>query len=203
MAAWLLVLMRLLERHGGDVSALGVDKEFSLPELHLLHGTEALVCVIFNKGLYGIIWEVHHAEEPYCESDLARDIPHVDWIELSLPDRLHLAADAGDPDPIEAEGPDRLLEPGNLGADVVLRPLCFEDVFTAHRNKRPGFPGQVSLACHNSPVDDPLLECINHEGGGDSTVLCFLEDLLIRAPCRDACHVFAEIRIFNHPSHLP
>ena len=178
-----------------DVPALGVDPELALPDLHLLHGAEVLARVVLDKGLHGLVREVLHAEETYCEGDLAGDIPHVDGIELSLPDRLHLAADAGDPDLVEAEGPGRLLEPGDLGADVVLRPLCLEDVLAAHRDEWPGLPGPVALACHNGPVDDPLLEGIDHEGGGDAAVLCLLEDLLVRAPCRDAGRVFAEIWI--------
>ncbi len=81
-------------------------------------------------------------KSPTAEGDLVRDIPHVDGIELSLPDRLHLAADAGDPDLVEAEGPGRLLEPGDLGADVVLRSSGLENVLAAHCDERPGLPGR-------------------------------------------------------------
>ena len=192
----------VLERHGGYVPALGVDPVLALRDLHLLHGAEVLARVVLDNGLHGLVREVLHAEEPYCEGDLVRDIPHVDGIELSLPDRLHLAADAGDPDLIEAEGPGRLLEPGDLGADAVLRPSCLEDVLAARRDERLWLPGSVAHACHNCPVDDPLLEGIDHEGGGDAAVLCLLEDLLVRAPCRNAGYVFAEIWICNHLSHL-
>ncbi len=159
MAAGLLIFMGIFERHGGHVPTLCVDPKLALPDLHFLHGAEALVCVVLDKGLYGIVWEVHHAEEPYCKGDLVRDIPHVDRIELSLPDCLHLATDAGDPDPVEAEGPGRLLEPGDLGTDIILRPLCLEDVLAAHRDEWPGLPWSVALACHNSPIDYP---CSRH-----------------------------------------
>jgi len=183
VAAGLLVLVGHLERQGDYVPALSVDPELSLPDLHLLHGAEALARVVLNNSLHGLVREVLHAEEPYCEGDFVRDIPHVDGIELSLPDRLHLAADAGDPDLVEAEGSSRLLEQGDLGADVVLRPSCLEEVLTAHRDERPGLPGPVALACHNGSVDDSLFKGINHEGGDYATVLCLLEDLLVRAPC--------------------
>ncbi len=202
VAAGLLVLMSHLERQGDDFPALCVDPVLALPDLHLLHGAETLARVVLDNGLHGLVRKVLHAEEPYCEGDLVRDIPHVDGIELNLPDRLYLAADAGDPDLVEAEGSGRLLEPGDLGADVVLRPSCLEDVLSAHRDKRPGLPGPVAHACHNGPIDDSLLEGIDHEGGGDAAVLCFLENLLIRAPCRDAGRVFAEIWICNHLFHL-
>ena len=139
--------------------------------------------MVLDDGLHGLVREVLHAEEPYCEGDLVRDIPHVDRIELSLSDRLHLAADAGDPDLVETEGPGSLLEPGDLGADVVLRPSCLEDVLAAHRYEWPGLPGPIAQACHNGPVDDPLLEGMDHEGSGDATVLCLLKDLLVLAPC--------------------
>ena len=202
VAAGLLVLVGHLDGQGDDVSALRVDPELALPDRHLLHGAEVLARVIFDKGLHGLVREVLHAEEPYCKGDLARNIPHVDGVELSLPDRLHLAADTGDPDLVEAEGPGRLLKPGNLGADVVLRALCLEDVLAAHRDERPGLPGPVALACHNGSVDDPLFEGVDHEGGGDAAVLCLLQDLLVRAPSRDTGRVFAEIWICNHLSHL-
>ena len=174
VAAGLLVLVGYLEWQGDDVSALGVDPELALSDLHLLYGAEVLARVVLDKHLHGFVREVLHAEKPYCEGDLAGDIPHVDWIELSLPDRLHLAADAGDPDFVEAERPGRLLEPGDLGTDVVLRPLCLEDALAGHRDERSGLPGSVALACHNGPIDDPLLEGIDHEGGGDAAVLCLL-----------------------------
>ena len=79
--------------------------------------------MVLDAGLHGLVREVFHAEEPYCEGYLVRDIPHVYRIELGLSDRLHLAADAGDPDLVEAEGTGSLLEPGDLGADVILSSL--------------------------------------------------------------------------------
>src|SRR5690606_21455886 len=111
-------------------------------------------------------------------------------------DCLHLAADTGYTYLIEAERPGCFLEPGDLRADAVLRPSCLENFLAAHSNERSGLPSPVALACHNSPVNYPLFEGIDHEGSGNAAVLCFLEHLLVRAPCRDASYVFAEIWIF-------
>ncbi len=66
MAAGLLVLVGDLEGQAGDVPALGVDPELALPDVHLLHGAEALARVVLDNGLYGLVREVLHAEEPYC-----------------------------------------------------------------------------------------------------------------------------------------
>ncbi len=97
MAAGLLVLVGCLEGQAGDIPAVSIDSELALPDIHPPHGAKTLRRMILDDGLQRLVWEVLHAEEPYCEGDLARDIPHVDGIELSLPDCLHLAADAGDP----------------------------------------------------------------------------------------------------------
>jgi len=55
VAAWLLVLVSLLERQGGDVPAFGVDPELALPDLHPLHGDEALARVILDNGLQRLV----------------------------------------------------------------------------------------------------------------------------------------------------
>lgn len=156
MAAGLLVFVGSFQGQAGDIPPVSVNPELALPDVHSSHGVEALRRMVLDNGLQRLVWEVLHTEETNCESNLIRDVPHVNRIELSLPDCLHLAADTGYTYLIETERPSCFLEPGDLGADAVLRPSCLENVLAAHSNERFGLPWSVSFACHNSSIDYPL-----------------------------------------------
>ena len=102
VASGLFVLVGDLERQLDDLSALAVDPELALADLHLLDGFHLHCCVVFHELEDGLVREVLHAEDTDRERDLVADIPETDRVELAFPDCLHLAGGTDDADLVEA-----------------------------------------------------------------------------------------------------
>ena len=202
MAAGLLVLVGDLQRELNHRTAIGVDPELALADVHLHDVLDLRVGVVLDELDDRLVREVLHAEDPDCERDLVGDVAQADRIELALPDRLHLAGRPDDPDLVEAVRPGRLLDERDVRAEVVLRPAGGIELGDRGRHHRAGAVGLVAGAGHDRAVDDPLLEREREELGDDAAVLRSREDCTVGAACGDAGRVVAKEVVLNHHSHL-
>src|SRR5690606_30889896 len=110
MAARLLVLVGDLQRELDHRTAIGVDPELALADVHLHDVLDLRVGVVLDELEDRLVWEVLHAEDADRERDLVGDVAQADRVELALPDRLHLARSPDDPELVEAVRPGRLLD---------------------------------------------------------------------------------------------
>ena len=71
MAPGLLVLVGHFQRQLDDLSALPIDPELALADLHLLDRFHLHRCMVFHELENTLVREVLHAEDTDCKSDLA------------------------------------------------------------------------------------------------------------------------------------
>jgi len=171
VAPGLFVLVGDLEWELDNLSALTVDPELTLADLHLLDSVHSHACMIFHQLDDTLVGEVLHTENSHCEFDTVRDIAEPDRVELAFSYCLHLARGSHDTDLIQTVAAGCLLDPGHLGADVVLGAACGHQLFDGRRNERAGPPWLVAFSCHNGAVDDALFECKLEELSDDAAVL--------------------------------
>ncbi len=84
MAAGLLVFVSHFKWQWDDLSALCIDPELALADLHLLDGIHLHSCVVFHELEDGLVREVLHAEDSERKCNAGADITGTNGVKWSL-----------------------------------------------------------------------------------------------------------------------